>query len=128
MSQAKFVTNSPVLTFSGSQYIELTYGTKYLQNSNTNNYDMDFETVDSIGLPSVSNTNSNISLYRNSDVKNPIQVLLFLKWTSYPSNYATGLGTYLDVETPKHQKLILIYFQILLLIFICTRQWFESCF
>ena len=30
VSQAKFVTNSPVLTFSGSQYIELTYGTKYL--------------------------------------------------------------------------------------------------
>ena len=105
VSQAKFVTNSPVLTFSGSQYIELTYGTKYLQNSNTNNYDMDFETVDSIGLPSVSNTNSNISLYRNSDVKNPNTSFTISEWTSYPSNYATGLGTYLDVETPKTSEI-----------------------
>ena len=105
VSQAKFVTNSPVLTFSGSQYIELTYGTKYLQNSNTNNYDMDFETVDSIGLPSVSNTNSNISLYKNSDVKNPNTSFTISEWTSYPSNYATGLGTYLDVETPKTSEI-----------------------
>ena len=61
----KFVTNSPVLTFSGSQYIELTYGTKYLQNSNTNNYD---GFCPSIGLPSVTTPITIFLLYRNSDI------------------------------------------------------------
>lgn len=38
-------------------------------------------------------------------LKTLIQVLLFLNGPSYPSNYATGLGTYLDVETPKTSEI-----------------------
>lgn len=98
VSQAKFVTNSPALTFSGSQYIELAYGKKYVTNPTTNNYDMSFESIDVIGVPSVSNSYSNMSLYRNANVNNPNTSFTISEWTSYPSNYSIGLGSYLAVD------------------------------
>ncbi len=95
VSQANFITNSPPLTFTGNEYIELAYGKKYLKTVSTNNYDMGFETVDVVGLPDVSNSNGNMSLYRNTNVKDPNLSFTMTEWTGYPSNYATGLGTFL---------------------------------
>ena len=95
ISQANFITNSPPLTYTGSQYVELAYGKKYLKTVSTNNYDMGFETVDGVGLPDVSNSNGNMSLYRNTNVKDPNLSFTMTEWTGYPSNYATGLGTFL---------------------------------
>jgi predicted extracellular nuclease len=43
ISQANFITNSPPLTYTGSQYVELAYGKKYLKTVSTNNYDMDLK-------------------------------------------------------------------------------------
>ena len=56
---------------------------------------MGFETVDGVGLPDVSNSNGNMSLYRNTNVKDPNLSFTMTEWTGYPSNYATGLGTFL---------------------------------
>ncbi len=95
ISQADFITNSPPLTYTGNQYVELAYGKKYLKTVSTNNYDMGFETVDGVGLPDVSNSNGNVSLYRNTNVKDPNLNFTMTEWTGYPSNYATGLGTFL---------------------------------
>lgn len=109
ISQAKFITNSPLMSFSGTQYIELSYGNKYLSNSNTNNYEIDFQPVDVIGVQDVSNSYSNISLYRNVDVKNPNSTFTISEWTSYPTNYANGLGTYLGVneELVPNQEIVI---------------------
>ena len=95
ISQANFITNSPPLTYTGSQYVELAYGKKYLKTVSTNNYDMGFETVDGVGLSDVSNANGNMSLYRNTNIKDPNLSFTMTEWTGYSSNYATGLGTFL---------------------------------
>lgn len=100
VSQAKFITNSPALTFAGTQYVELAHGTKYLINSNTNNYGMNFETIDAVGLQEVSNPYGNMSLYRNADVKDPNTSFSIAEWTAYPSNYSNALGTYLKTDNP----------------------------
>lgn len=100
VSQAKFITNSPALTFAGTQYVELAHGTKYLINSNTNNYGMNFETIDAVGLQEVSNPYGNISLYRNADVKDPNTSFSIAEWTAYPSNYSNALGAYLKADNP----------------------------
>jgi hypothetical protein len=100
-SQAKFVTNSSALTFTGSQYVELSYGVKYLKTISTNNYDMSFTTVDATGFKNVTNTNDNLSLYRNTNVTDPNVNFDIAEWTAYPMNYSTDLGTFLTTETPE---------------------------
>ena len=65
------MTNSAPLTFTGSQYVELSYGTKTIKTVNTNNYQMLFETVDAVGSRGISNTNDNKSLLQNTDINNP---------------------------------------------------------
>lgn len=99
-SLAKYVTNSPALSFTGSQYVELAFGKKYLSNPTTNNYEMGYETVDAVGLQNINNNIGNVSLYRNADVKNPNVNFTISEWTSYASNYSSGLGNYLEVSTP----------------------------
>ncbi|MDR2207297.1 MAG: endonuclease [Flavobacteriaceae bacterium] len=91
VSNGDFITNAPSMTFSGTHYIELAYGTKYLDPS-TNNYKMSYTTVDGVGIKNTSNSNGNKSLYRNSDVIDPNVNFTISEWTEYPSNYTTGLG------------------------------------
>ena len=97
-SQAKFVTNSDALTYTGSQYVELSYGVKYLKTVSTNNYDMSFVTVDAVGLKNADNTNGNKSLYRNTNVTDPNINFDINEWTTYSMDYSVGLGTFLATE------------------------------
>lgn len=105
VNQYKFVTNSTPLTFTGSQYVELSYGTKTIKTVNTNNYQMLFETVDAIGSRGISNTNNNKSLYRNVNVNNPNTTFTTSEWTEYGMNYATGLGSFLAANEPEKVEL-----------------------
>ncbi len=91
-SSADFNTNSPALSFTGSQYVELAYGKKYLKTVSTNNYDMAYTTVDAVGVKNTGNSNGNLSLYRNPDVENPNTSFTLSEWTPYSSNYTVGLG------------------------------------
>jgi len=77
--QAKFVTASTPMTYTGSQYVELAY--------------KGFNTVDGIGLKNTSNTNSNISLYRKNTVTQPNATFTIGEWDSYGVNYCQNLGT-----------------------------------
>lgn len=104
-SQAKFVTNSTPMTFTGSQYVELSYGTKYLKTVSTNNYNMSYVTVDAVGTKDISNTNGNKSLYRNTNIKDPNINFTIAEWTEYPMNYSDGLGTFLATETPENPNI-----------------------
>ena len=105
VNQYKFVTNSTPLTFKGSQYVELSYGTKTIKTASTNNYEMLFETVDAVGSRGISNTNANKSLYRNTNVNNPNSTFTSSEWTEYAMNYATGLGSFLASNEPEKVEL-----------------------
>lgn len=74
---AKFVTAAPSLTFSGSQYVDLSYKSA---------------TVDAIGVKGQDNSNANKSLYRKSEITNPTATFDINEWTSYASDYCQGLG------------------------------------
>lgn len=74
---AKFVTAAPSLTFSGSQYVDLSYKSA---------------TVDAIGIKGQDNTNANKSLYRKSEITNPTATFDINEWTTYNSDYCQGLG------------------------------------
>ena len=78
ISNAKFVTAAPALTFTGSNYVELSYKST---------------TIDAIGSKGVDNTNANKSLYRNSNVNNPTATFDINEWTTYASDYCLNLGT-----------------------------------
>lgn len=110
-SQANFITNSTPLTFTGSQYVELSYGVKTIKTVSTNNYEMIFNTVDAVGAKDISNTNNNRSLYRNTDVTDPRTDFTIAEWTQYPSNYVTGLGDSTlsteNIDADNNQKYIL---------------------
>lgn len=95
VSNGDFITNSPPMTFSGSNYVEIAYGVKYLKTASTNNYDMSFVTVDAVGTKGQSNSSimSNASLYRNTNVTDPNTTFTLSEWTSFASNYHVGLGT-----------------------------------
>lgn len=99
VSQADFVTNAPPLTYSGTQYVELSYGTKYLKTVSTNNYDMSYATIDAVGFKNTSNTLGNVSLYRNTDVTDPNVNFTIAEWTQNPNNYNTGLGQDATLES-----------------------------
>lgn len=77
VSNAKFVTASPALTFTGSNYVELSFKST---------------TIDAIGAKGVDNTNANKSLYRKLDVINPTSTFDLAEWTSYASDYCLNLG------------------------------------
>ncbi|WP_312824277.1 endonuclease [Epilithonimonas sp.] len=77
VSDAKFVTAAPSLTFTGSNYVDLSYKSG---------------TVDAVGIKGQDNTNANKSLYRNSNVINPTATFDANEWTSYASDYCQGLG------------------------------------
>jgi len=76
-SNAKFVTAAPSLTFTGSQYVDLSY------KSNT---------VDAVGIKGQDNANSNRSLYRKTNIVNPTATFDINEWTTYSSDYCQGLG------------------------------------
>lgn len=78
ISNAKFVTAAPALTFTGSNYVELSYKST---------------TIDAIGAKGVDNLNANKSLYRNANVSNPTATFDLAEWTTYPSDYCLNLGT-----------------------------------
>lgn len=77
--QSKFVTAAPQMTFSGSQYLELRYGS---------------QTVDAMGTKDMSNfsTLGNISLYRSNSVKQPTANFDLAEWQSHETNYCENLG------------------------------------
>lgn len=101
INSAKFVTNSTPMTFTGSQYVEISYGKKTIKTVSTNNYETIFETVDAVGTKNISNSNGNKSLYRNANIHNPNTSFTSSEWTAYPSNYVTDLGSFLAVTTPE---------------------------
>lgn len=78
VSNAKFVSNAPALTFTGTNYVELSYKST---------------TIDAIGSKGVDNTNANKSLYRKSDIINPTFTFNADEWTTYASDYCLNLGS-----------------------------------
>ncbi|MCC2591653.1 endonuclease [Chryseobacterium sp. MFBS3-17] len=83
--QAKFVTASDPLTFSGTQYIELSYRNQF--------------TVDAIGVRDTMNNLEDRSLYRINATQ-PTATFAAAEWQTYPSDYCTNLGTLSVVGTP----------------------------
>ncbi|MBB4805478.1 endonuclease I [Chryseobacterium defluvii] len=77
-NQAKFVTASDPMTFSGGQYIELAYN--------------EFTPADVIGVKNTVNANGNTSLYRKSSITQPNTDFSISEWDSYASNYCLNLG------------------------------------
>ena len=77
-AQAKFVTAADPLTFTGSNYVELSY------NGNV--------TVDAIGIKDTSNSLANQSLYRLATVSQPVTTFDASEWQVYASNYCQNLG------------------------------------
>ena len=93
------VTSAPPLTFNGSQYVELSYVTKYLKTASTNNYDLAYTTVDAVGFKDTTNALGNISLYRNVNVTDPNVNFTISEWTQHPINYTVGLGDDMYMNT-----------------------------
>ena len=77
-SNAKFLTASEALSFSGTQYIELVYNTT---------------TIDAVGTKFTSNTNTDVSLYRKSTVTQPSAIYSNTEWDSYAANYCQNIGS-----------------------------------
>ena len=91
ISQAKFVTAAPQMTYSGSQYLELRYKSA---------------TVDAIGISGTSNSSTlgNVSLYRKASVTQPTTSFTLSEWDSYASNYCQNLGSLSTSELTTSQK------------------------
>lgn len=77
-AQAKFVTASDPLTFTGGNYVELAYNKTV--------------TVDAIGVKYTTNNNGNVSLYRKDNINQPAGTFNISEWDSYSSNYCQNLG------------------------------------
>ncbi|MBO9691217.1 endonuclease [Chryseobacterium sp.] len=77
-AQARFVTASDPMMFSGGNYVELAYNKTV--------------TVDAIGTKFTTNNNGNVSLYRKSTINQPNSTFTIGEWDSYPSNYCQDLG------------------------------------
>lgn len=84
-NQAKFVTASDPMTFSGTQYVELAYNKAI--------------TVDAVGAKFTSNSNANVSLYRKNTVTQPTATFNISEWDSYAADYCQNLGTLATSET-----------------------------
>lgn len=76
-ADARYVTAAPALTFSGTNYLDLSYKSA---------------TVDAVGTKDLDNSNANISLYRNANISNPNATFDMAEWTAYPSDYCLNLG------------------------------------
>ncbi len=87
-SNAKFVTAAPSLTFTGGQYVDLSYRSA---------------TVDAIGIKGQDNSNGNKSLYRKSDFINPTNSFDINEWITHPSDYCLGLGVLAANEVNKNE-------------------------
>lgn len=79
-AEARFVTNSPAMTYAGSQYVELAYRT---------------ETVDAVGIKGINNstTNQDTSLYRLASVNQPTVNFTSAEWERKGLNTCEELGT-----------------------------------
>jgi endonuclease I len=84
-NQARFVTASDPMTFSGTQYVELAYNKT--------------STVDAIGAKFTSNSNANTSLYRKNTVTQPASAFNSSEWNSYAMDYCQNLGTLATSDT-----------------------------
>ena len=111
VAESNFVTAAPPLTYTGTQYIELSYATKYLKTVSTNNYDLSYTTVDAVGFKDTTNTLGNVSLYRNTDVNNPNTSFTMSEWTSHPNDYTVGLGvdSVLNVKENSTENQFFVY-------------------
>ncbi|MDF0720383.1 endonuclease [Kaistella sp. PBT33-4] len=76
--QAKFVTASDPLTFTGTQYVELAYKGN--------------STVDAIGTKDTFNSLGDMSLYRQY-ANQPNTLFNPAEWQNYPTDYCQNLGT-----------------------------------
>ncbi len=94
-AQARFVTASAPLTFSGYNYVELTY---------TGN-----NTVDAIGVKDTDNSLGNQSLYRLPSVTQPTATFDLGEWQVYGSNYCNNLGTLGSADVIYADNKIVIY-------------------
>ncbi len=94
VSNAKFVTAAPSLTFTGSNYVDLSYKSG---------------TVDAVGIKGQDNANANKSLYRKSDIINPTATFDANEWTSYASDYCQGLGVLAVNDIVNHNLDFKIY-------------------
>ncbi|PKF75923.1 endonuclease [Chryseobacterium sp. PMSZPI] len=85
VNQAKFLMATPQMTFTGSQYMELSYKST---------------TIDALGVKSQNNSSSlnNVSLYRKSTINQPTNTFNINEWDSYPANYCQSLGTTLSTS------------------------------
>ncbi|TXF79407.1 endonuclease [Chryseobacterium sp.] len=77
-AQAKFVTASTPMTYTGTQYIELAYDGNI--------------PVDVIGAKNTTNTVGNVSLYRLASITQPTATFSLSEWQSNPSDYCQNLG------------------------------------
>ncbi|WP_294219968.1 endonuclease [Chryseobacterium endophyticum] len=91
IGQARFVTAAPQMTFSGSQYVELRYKST---------------SVDAIGVPGTNNfsTLGNVSLYRKTNVTQPVTTFNISEWNSYPTDYCQNLGALAAAEVTSVQQ------------------------
>lgn len=103
-SAGDYITNAPPLKFTGTNYVELSYGKKYLKTASTNNYAMSYYTVDAVGTKGIANTNANKSLYRNTDVTDPATIFNIAEWTEHPTDYIAGLGEFVLSTNEKTDK------------------------
>lgn len=94
-STAKFVTASDPMMFSGTQYVELAYNKTFA--------------VDVIGTKFVSNTNSDVSLYRKNTVTQPSATFSLAEWDSYPVNYCQNAGSLATENSTAKDSGIKIY-------------------
>lgn len=77
-ADAKFVSASPALTFSGYNYVELNY----------KNFP-----IDAVGAKGVDNTNTDKSLYRLASVRQPTTTFDAAEWQTYAKDYCNNLGS-----------------------------------
>lgn len=96
ISQARFVTAAPQLTFNGSNYLELRRKSA---------------TVDVLGTKDMNNSTAlgNKSLYRFSSVTQPNVVFTDAEWQVFPSNYCQNLGVLAAHDVVFDQQKIVLY-------------------
>ncbi len=89
--QARFVSAAPQISFNGSNYLELRYGTT---------------TIDAIGTRGLNNfdTLGNVSLYRSPAVTEPNYTFNLSEWQSYPTDYCENLGILAAADVSSAKK------------------------
>ena len=89
--QARFVSAAPQMTFNGSNYLELRYGSI---------------TIDAIGTRGINNfeTLADVSLYRTSTVVDPSITFNLSEWQAYPVDYCEDIGVLLAAASNVSDK------------------------